>query len=69
VDFSVSDELAAIGESLIRFIDREVIPLEEKNRPLLANERRLFSEDAVRRARFLYDVWCDGSGRRRAGND
>jgi acyl-CoA dehydrogenase len=45
VDFSVSDELAAIGESLIRFIDREVIPLEEKNRPLLANERRLFSED------------------------
>jgi acyl-CoA dehydrogenase len=45
MDFTLPEEAIAIGESLIKFIDRQVVPLEEEHRGLLFNERRLFTEN------------------------
>ena len=44
MDFSIDSGLVAIGDSLIKFIDREVVPLEETNKDLLYNERNLYDE-------------------------
>lgn len=38
------DEVIAIGESLIRFVEKEVVPLEHSNRDLLASERTIYDE-------------------------
>lgn len=40
----VDDEIIAIGDSLIRFLEREVAPLEDANRELLATDRTIFDE-------------------------
>lgn len=45
MEFHPDPEWVEIGDSLIRFIDREVAPLEHENRHLLQNERNLYSED------------------------
>ena len=48
----VADEVVAIGENLLRFVDREVVPLETKNRALLASDRTIY--DAM--GRFAPEV-------------
>lgn len=40
----VPEEIVAIGDSLIHFIEREVVPLETANKALLANERSIYDE-------------------------
>ena len=44
MDFSIDDELVSAGEALVKFIDREVVDLENKNTDVLYNERKLFDE-------------------------
>ena len=41
----VADEVIAIGDSLIRFVESEVVPLENANRALLASDRTIFDEN------------------------
>ncbi|MCY0096832.1 acyl-CoA dehydrogenase family protein [Hoeflea ulvae] len=41
----VGDDVIAIGDSLIRFLEREVAPLEDANRQLLASERTIYDEN------------------------
>jgi acyl-CoA dehydrogenase len=45
MDFSIPEEITAIGDALIKFIDREVVPIEDANRKLLSSERTIFNED------------------------
>ncbi|MBB3176639.1 acyl-CoA dehydrogenase family protein [Variovorax sp. Sphag1AA] len=45
MDFTIPSEWVEIGDSLIRFIDREVAPLEHEYRALLGSERTLYTED------------------------
>ncbi len=45
MDFSIPEEIVAVGDALLRFIDREVIPIEAANRELLASERNVFDAD------------------------
>ena len=45
MDYTLPSEWVEIGDSLIRFIDREVAPLEHAHRALLASERTVYSED------------------------
>ncbi|QRY77927.1 acyl-CoA dehydrogenase [Pseudomonas sp. PDNC002] len=45
MDYTVPDEWVAFGDALIRFIDREVAPLEKAHAALLHNERKLYTED------------------------
>jgi acyl-CoA dehydrogenase len=45
-------DIVAIGESLIRFVEREVVPLENANKALLSSERTVFDE----RGRFTPEV-------------
>ncbi len=45
MDFSIPEEITAVGDALIKFIDREVVPIEDANRKLLSSERTLFNED------------------------
>jgi acyl-CoA dehydrogenase len=42
VDFTIPEDVVAIGDSLIKFIDREVVTLENANKDLLYNERNLY---------------------------
>lgn len=41
----VSEEIEAVGDSLIRFIDREVVPLERENADVLSSERTIYGAD------------------------
>ena len=45
MDFSIPEEVVAVGDALIKFIDREVVPIEQANRELLASERTIFKAD------------------------
>lgn len=45
MDFSIAEEVVAVGDALVRFIDREVVPIEEANRELLTSERTVFDPD------------------------
>ncbi|MGR4871615.1 acyl-CoA dehydrogenase family protein [Variovorax sp. LARHSF232] len=45
MDFDIPTDWVEIGDSLIKFIDREVAPLEHEHRALLDNERRAYTED------------------------
>lgn len=40
----IDSEIVQVGESLVRFIETEVVPLERANAALLSNERKLFDE-------------------------
>jgi acyl-CoA dehydrogenase len=44
MDFSVSEEHKAIIQGLSRFIEKEVVPLEEEHRNLLEDERRRYDD-------------------------
>ncbi len=45
MDFSIPEEITAVGDALIKFIDREIAPIEDANRKLLSSERTMFNED------------------------
>ncbi len=45
MDFSIPEEIVAVGDALIKFIDREVVPIEAANRELLSSERSIFNAD------------------------
>jgi acyl-CoA dehydrogenase len=45
MDFTLPDEWVAFGDALIRFIDREVEPLEKQHSALLSSERTIYTED------------------------
>jgi len=45
VDFTIPSDTVAIGDAIIKFIDKEVVPLEEANKALLHNERNLYDKD------------------------
>ena len=40
----IPEEIVQIGESLIRFVDQEIVPIEEDNKALLASDRTIFDE-------------------------
>lgn len=42
MDFTIDSDTQAIAEALLRFVEREVLPLEERHRELLGSERTLF---------------------------
>ncbi|WP_418319930.1 acyl-CoA dehydrogenase family protein [Piscinibacter sakaiensis] len=42
MDFDIDADTAAIAEAVTRFIDREVVPLEERHRGIFGSERTLF---------------------------
>ncbi|WP_210496861.1 acyl-CoA dehydrogenase family protein [Microvirga antarctica] len=48
----VPEEIVAIGESLIRFVDQEVVPIESANKALLSSDRTIFDE----KGRFTPEV-------------
>ncbi len=52
MSFAIPEEVAAIADTLIRFIDREVVPIEQANRELLSSERHVFGSDG----RFVQEV-------------
>lgn len=43
-DFTIDDELRAIVDSLLEFIDGEVVPLEQQNKHILQSERYIYDE-------------------------
>ncbi len=45
MDFLIPEEIGAVADAIVRFVDREVVPLEEANRELLASERNIFAPD------------------------
>ncbi|MGE8064180.1 acyl-CoA dehydrogenase family protein [Pseudomonas sp. NPDC089569] len=45
MDFTLPSEWVAFGDALIRFIEREVEPLEKEHAALLHNERHLYTEE------------------------
>ena len=55
LDFRLGDDLVAIGDNLIRFIEREVVPLEQAHASLLTSERNIY-DDAGRYAPELLDL-------------
>jgi acyl-CoA dehydrogenase len=44
VDFTLDEDVAAIADQIVRFIDREVVTLEEQNKALLSSERAMFDD-------------------------
>ena len=42
MNFEIDPDTVSIAEAVVRFIEREVLPLEERHRDLLASERTLF---------------------------
>jgi len=45
MDFEIDTDTTAIAEAVLRFIEREVVPLEETHRAVLGSERTLFHAD------------------------
>ena len=45
MDYNLPAEWVEIGDSLLRFIDREIAPLEYEHRALLSSERTIYTED------------------------
>jgi acyl-CoA dehydrogenase len=43
IDFSVPEEIRDVGEGLVEFVQRVVVPLEEEHRELLDDPRRLYT--------------------------
>lgn len=42
MDFTIDSDIQAIAEALLRFVEREVLPLEAQHRDLLGSERTMF---------------------------
>lgn len=53
MDFTVPGEWVDFGDALLKFIDREVAPLEHEHRALLASERTIYTEDGRFRPEVL----------------
>lgn len=53
MDFSVPEEIEAMGDALIRFVDREVAALEQENRALLSSERTIYDANGRYSAEVL----------------
>lgn len=47
MDFTIPSDWVEIGDALIRFIDREVVPLEHEHRALLGSERTVYTEEGL----------------------
>ena len=45
MNFQIPEEIDAIADAIVRFVDREIVPLEEANRELLASERTIFTPE------------------------
>lgn len=45
VDFTIPEEISAVIDSLLRFIEQEVVPLERENAAILADERDRYQRD------------------------
>jgi acyl-CoA dehydrogenase len=45
MDFTIPEEVVAVGDAVIKFIEREIVPLEDANRQLLSSERTIFNAD------------------------
>lgn len=45
MDFEVDADTRAIGEAILRFVEREVLPLEDEYRGVLSSERTMFQPD------------------------
>ena len=45
MDFEIDPDTTAIAEAVLRFIEREVVPLEARHRDVLGSERTLFQGD------------------------
>jgi acyl-CoA dehydrogenase len=43
MDFTVPQEIEAVADAMLRFVDREIVPIEERHRELLASERTIFT--------------------------
>ncbi|OWT59051.1 acyl-CoA dehydrogenase family protein [Candidimonas nitroreducens] len=52
MDFEIDSDTVLFADGLLRFIDQEVVPLEQANRALFENERNLYQEDG----RFVPEV-------------
>ena len=77
----IPEEIVQIGESLIRFVDQEIAPIEQANKALLASDRTIYDEHGrftpeiealkktvrmkIRRGGILHDVRAGGAWRRR----
>ena len=44
MDFTPDPDVVEIADNLLRFIDREVLPMEHEHRQLFASERTIFDE-------------------------
>ncbi|MEM5316933.1 acyl-CoA dehydrogenase [Paraburkholderia sp. JHI869] len=53
MNFDIPSEWVDFGDALIRFIDREVAPLEHEHRALLESEHRAYTEDGRYRPEVL----------------
>lgn len=42
VDFTISEEISAVGQALCRFVDQVVVPMEQRNSLLFSNDRTIF---------------------------
>lgn len=42
---NIPEDIVAIGDSLITFVEREVVPLEAANKPLLSSDRTIYDEN------------------------
>ena len=47
----IPEEIVQIGESLIRFVDQEIAPIEQANKALLASDRTIYERAAASRRR------------------
>jgi acyl-CoA dehydrogenase len=45
VDFTLDSDIEAIADSILKFIDREVVPIEQANAELLKNDRTMLDDD------------------------
>ena len=53
IDFEFSEEIREIGNALIKFIDQEVVPLEDANADLLSDPRKMYGPDRRYTEEFL----------------
>jgi acyl-CoA dehydrogenase len=42
MDFTIDPDTVAIAEAVLRFVEREVLPLQQRHHDLLGSERTLF---------------------------
>jgi len=53
VSFTVSEDVKAVSDGLLRFVDQVIVPLEEENRDIFSNNRTTFEPDGRFTPRLL----------------